>query len=127
MEKKTIEIINFENEEKSVANENTEIIENEKIFPMIALRGKVIFPSTFVNFDVGRQISLNAINKASKGDNLIFVSAQKNALVDNPKAKDVNRVGVVARIRQLIKMPGNVNTKVSIQALYRARIVSLPT
>ncbi len=122
MEKKTIEIINFEelNENKEI----TEVAVEEKNYPMVALRGKVIFPSTYVNFDVGRQMSLNAVNKASQGDNLLFVSAQKNALIDNPKSKDVYRVGVVVKIRQLIKMPTNVSTKISVQALYRARITS---
>ena len=122
MEKKTIEIINFEEEKET--KELLEIIEKDKTYPMVALRGKVIFPLTYVNFDVGRQLSLNAVNKASQGENLLFVSAQKNALIDNPKSKDVYRVGVVVKIRQLIKMPTNVSTKISVQALYRARITA---
>lgn len=89
---------------------------------MVALRGKVIFPKTFVSFDVGRAMSAAAVNYASESGNEIFIAAQKNALIDTPKKSDINKIGVVAKIRQIIKMP-NGAMKVSIEAAYRAEIV----
>lgn len=97
------------------------LIETVEI-PMVALRGKVIFPKTFVSFDVGRAMSAAAVNNASESGNEIFIAAQKNALIDTPKKSDINKIGVVAKIRQIIKMP-NGAMKVSIEAAYRAEIV----
>ena len=66
--------------------EGNELIKEERpVYPVIPLRGKVIFPNTFVNFDVGRPMSLNAVKAASDGDLKVFIAAQKNALVENPK------------------------------------------
>ena len=48
--------------------------EKEKVFPLVALRGKVLFPKTFLNFDVGRPISVNAINQATETDSKIFIA-----------------------------------------------------
>ena len=91
------------------------------VLPMVALRGKVIFPGVITSFDVGRKISLSAIDVAANNSFDIFVAAQKDSGVDNPSSQDVYSVGVVCRIRQIVKMPGN-NARVNVQALYRARI-----
>ncbi len=104
--------------------EKKELKEEKRTYPMIPLRGKVIFPNTFVNFDVGRTISLNAMSAASDGDMQVFIAAQKNAFVENPKKSDIYQTGVIARVRQVIKLPSG-NVKVSVQAIARARILSL--
>ncbi len=95
---------------------------NIKELPVVALRGKVLFPKTLLNFDVGRAISKNAINKSSETGGEIFVVAQKSAFTENPTKDDMCLVGVVARVKQIIKMPGN-NMKVSVEALYRAKVI----
>ena len=92
--------------------------------PMIALRGKVLFPKTFVNFDVGRQMSLQAAASAMENHTNVFIAAQKNALVDMPRKNDIYKTGVVARIAQIIKLPGG-NQKISVETLYRARAESV--
>ena len=99
--------------------ENALAGQEKKSLPMIALRGKVVFPKTFISFDVGRQISLAAVNAAAENGTEVFIAAQKNALVDTPSKNDLNRYGVVARVTQIIKLPGG-NVKVSAEALYRA-------
>ncbi len=96
--------------------------QNIKELPVVALRGKVLFPKTLLNFDVGRAISKNAINKSSETGGEIFVVAQKSAFTENPTKDDMCLVGVVARVKQIIKMPGN-NMKVSVEALYRAKVI----
>ncbi len=93
-----------------------------KELPVVALRGKVLFPKTFLNFDVGRAISKNAINKSAETGGEIFVVAQKSVFTENPTKDDMCLVGVVARVKQIIKMPAN-NMKVSVEALYRAKVI----
>ncbi len=100
-------------------------IEQESVvkeLPVVALRGKVLFPKTFLNFDVGRNISKNAINKSPETGGEIFVVAQKSAFTENPTKEDMINVGVVARIKQIIKLPNN-GMKVSVEALYRAKVL----
>ena len=110
---------------EDIKNE-TAVGETVKNLPMIALRGKVIFPKTFINFDVGRQISLAAVNAAAENCTELFIAAQKNALVDTPSKADLNRYGVVARVTQIIKLPGG-SVKVSVEALYRAYAENIRT
>ena len=71
--------------------ENALAGQEKKSLPMIALRGKVVFPKTFISFDVGRQISLAAVNAAAENGTEVFIAAQKNALVDTPSKNDLNR------------------------------------
>jgi len=100
----------------------TVIETEEKVLPMVALRGKVLFPKTFLNFDVGRPQSISAIEKATEGNSEIFISAQKNQSVETPKRSDVFSVGVIARIKQIIKLPAG-TMKVSVEAISRAKII----
>ena len=104
---------------------DTDIIEEnpKKILPLIALRGKVLFPNTMLNFDVGRTVSLNAVDKAVKEKTDLFITSQKSAFVDVPKPSDINRVGVIARIKQVIKTQSTGNMKVFVEAVSRAKIV----
>ncbi len=93
-----------------------------QVLPMVALRGKVLFPKTVLNFDVGRPMSVKSIDVASQGNSLLFISAQKNAFIDAPRTGDIANTGVVVRIKQIIKL-ANGNMKLSVEALYRAKIM----
>ena len=94
----------------------------ERIIPLIALRGKVLFPNTVLNFDVGRPISVNAVNAAAGGDKTVFIATQKSAFIDAPLNGDILDVGVIARINQVIKTGSAM--KVTAQAICRAKIKS---
>ena len=100
--------------------ENTLI---EKEYPVIALRGKVLFPNTYLNFDIGRQVSIQAVDCAADSDSLILISSQKNAFIDNPKVKDLNKVCTLAKIKQIMRLP-NGNIKLNVEALERMKITS---
>lgn len=91
--------------------------------PLIPLRGRVLFPNTILNFDIGRSVSVKAAETAPVYDNLLFIAAQKSAAIDNPQKGDILPVGVVARIARVAKLP-NGNMKVSVEAGYRAKIKS---
>ncbi len=99
----------------------TEVKEGKKLnLPLVPLRGKVLLPKTVLNFDVGRSQSIEAVKASSDGK--IFIASQKNAFIDAPRKNDICKVGVVARIKQVATM-SNGNMKLSVQALYRAKIV----
>ena len=93
---------------------------SEKTLPIIALRGKVLFPNTFLNFDVGREISVTAVDVSVKSGSEIFICAQKNSAIEIPKVGDFFNVGVVAKIKQVIRIQSSGHVKVSVEALYRA-------
>lgn len=106
---------------------NEEKLDNNgavKTLPAVALRGKVLFPGTLLNFDVGRPVSVAAVNAATEEHTEIFIAAQKNAAIDNPKINDVSAVGVIAVIKQIVKLP-NGNMKVSVEARRRAKAVEI--
>ena len=79
-----------------------EITETKRM-PMIAMRGIVLFPNMILHFDVGRKKSIAALEEVMKGDRTVFLSAQKNIEDDEIDANGVNKVGVVAEVRQVLK------------------------
>ena len=77
--------------------------------PMVALRGVAVLPEMVRHFDVSREKSLKAIEEAMEGNQKIFLSAQKDIEAEDPKMADVYRVGCVATIRQIVKLPKKIN------------------
>ena len=98
-------------------NDDKKVEMEIKTLPMIALRGKVLFPKTLLNFDVGRPMSIAAVEAAVKVGSEIFISAQKNVEVEVPRSEDVFETGVVARIKQVIKIHNTGNIKVGVEVL----------
>ena len=81
--------------------------ENEaRILPILPLRGLNIFPGMLLNFDVERSISLAALNYAMNNDQIIFLATQKDIATDVPMDDDIYTVGMVCRIRQMVRQPG---------------------
>ena len=74
--------------------------------PTMALVGITVFPNTVFHFDVGREISINALNKAMSADQKIFLVSQKEISVENPTFNDIYQMGTIARIKQVLRMPG---------------------
>ena len=91
--------------------------------PVLPLRGLVVFPKTLIHFDVGRKKSIVAINRAMKNNQLIFLSAQKDAAQNEPTALDLYSTGVIAKVVQVLKQPENV-TRIVIEGQYRASLIS---
>ncbi len=89
-------------------------------FPLVALRGKVIFPDTVNAFDAGRLISLTAISRASERDMTLFVSMQRDAAKDEIVPADVCAVGTVVKIKQIAKLNSG-NLRLTVNGLYRAK------
>ncbi len=97
-----------------------EIIISEKM-PVLALRGLTVFPNTSMHFDVGREKSVHALDKAMAKDQRIFLVTQKDILKDDPDFSDLYGVGTVAHVRQVLKMPGD-TVRILVFGEYRARI-----
>lgn len=91
---------------------------NERL-PLLALRGRVIFPDTTVSFDVGRLPSLAAVKNATDGDSRIFVCAQKDADLTEITPADIYLTGTVVRLKQVGRLPGN-TIRITCTGLYRA-------
>lgn len=95
--------------------------ENNKVLPLVPLRGLVVFPYMLIHFDVVRKKSILALENAMANGQLVFVSAQKNPSVESPETGDVYRVGTVSRIKQLLKLPGD-SVRVLVEGIGRAEI-----
>ena len=101
---------------------NTErTLPRTNILSIVPLRGKVAFPGTIISFEVGRDITLKAIERASAGtDRLVFICAQRETEKDEITAEDIYSVGTVARIKQVSQLPGG-TIRVVAEGQYRAR------
>ena len=100
-----------------------EIILSERI-PVLALRGLTVFPKTTMHFDVGREKSVRALDKAMSGDQRIFLVTQKDILQDDPTFQELYPVGTVAQVRQVLKMPGD-TVRVLVYGEYRAKVTDV--
>ena len=98
--------------------------ETGSIFYTVAMRGLVAFPKMVMHFDVARDKSVASIEHALKEGGRLFLVAQHEAYVDDPKASDLYKIGVVAEIRQVLRLPDNV-MKVLVEGVYRANLVRL--
>src|SRR5215467_6187870 len=93
---------------------------------LLPLRNTVLFPGVVLPITVGRDKSIRAVNDAYKADKLIGVIAQKDSDIEDPEKKDLEKVGTVAKIVKLIKMPDG-GTTVIIQGKTRFSIQAIVT
>ncbi|MBO4342630.1 MAG: endopeptidase La, partial [Clostridia bacterium] len=95
-------------------------------FPVVALRGLVVFPGQHLHFDVGREKSINAVNAAAKGNNLVFLVSQKSISDEIPDMDNIYTCGVIARIDQVLKVPAKRGLiHISVTGISRAGIFSM--
>jgi ATP-dependent Lon protease len=94
-----------------------------EILPMLPLRDVVVYPQLVIPLFVGREKSIQAIEKANNGDKKILLVAQKNANKDEPLVKDLFKIGTVATILQMLKLPDG-TVKVLVEGIDRAEVIS---
>jgi ATP-dependent Lon protease len=91
-------------------------VEKSSAIPVLPLRDVVVYPHMVIPLFVGREKSILALEAAMKGDKRIMLVAQRQAEVDDPKQDDLYKIGTLATILQLLKLPdGTVSA-----ALWRA-------
>jgi ATP-dependent Lon protease len=99
-----------------------EVINNT--LPILALKNTVLFPGVVIPITIGRDRSINAVKKAHKSDKMIAVFSQKDIELESPNADDLFKIGTVAKIIKLLKMPDGTNTAI-LQGRKRCELVSI--
>lgn len=102
--------------EKELQLENT-----YKEYPMVALRGLVVFPHMNLNFDVSRKISIAAVEDAMANGQLLYLAKQKLVSTEEPTLEDMEEMGTLVRIRQITKIP-NKSLRVLVEGIERASL-----
>ncbi len=92
-----------------------------KSLPVLALRGMIVLPEEVVHFDVSREKSVCAIEQAMKEEQKIFLTAQKEIDIEEPGIEDIQSVGCIAAIKQIVKLPKKV-LRILVVGEERARI-----
>lgn len=93
-------------------------------YPMIPLRGLSIFPHMVLHFDIGREKSINALEEAMMNEQYIFLVSQKDENTDLPVGKDFYKIGAVAKVKQMLKLPGD-SIRVLVEGISRAKIIDI--
>ena len=88
--------------------------------PVLPLRGLTAFPNMIVHFDVGRMMSIRALEAAMKNGQTIFLTAQRELKTDTPTPSDLYQIGTICQIRQILRLPGD-NIRVLVEGKDRAR------
>ncbi|NMP21256.1 endopeptidase La [Sulfobacillus harzensis] len=92
--------------------------------PLLPLRGVLVFPSMVVPLEIGRKKSLHALEQAMLGDRALVFVAQKDTRQDDPGEDDLYRVGIVAEVKQVLKMPTG-GSKVVVEGRSRCRVLAI--
>ena len=91
-----------------LSSEDEDQMNSEKVpdeLSILPLRNTVLFPGVVIPITVGRDKSINLIKDAYKGDKIIGVVSQKNDSVEDPTVDDLNKIGTVAQIIKMLRMP----------------------
>ena len=94
--------------------------------PVLPLRDVVVYPHMVIPLFVGREKSIDALDAAMSDDKRIMLAAQTSAAVDEPDDGDIHKVGTIATILQLLKLPDG-TIKVLVEGLQRANITRVST
>lgn len=94
------------------------------VIPAIALRGLTVLPKMIQHFDISREKSINALERAMVGEQKVFLVTQRNPEDEEPKIDGLFQVGTIAQIKQLVKMPGGV-IRVMVEGLTRAELLNI--
>ena len=97
--------------------EDEEKLEKEKLpeqLPILPLRNTVLFPGVVIPITVGRDKSIKLVKDSYDGDKIIGVISQTDQTIEDPKTQDLNKIGTVARIIKMLRMPDG-NTTIIIQ------------
>ena len=89
--------------------------------PVLPLRGLVAFPNMIIHFDVGRLLSIRALEAAMKNGQTLFLTAQRDLKTDNPSPSDLYQIGTICQVKQILRLPGD-NIRVLVEGKQRALV-----
>jgi len=95
---------------------------NERKYPILPLRGILVFPHMVIHLDVGRERSIAAIEEAMLSDRQILLLSQKEMEIDSPTTDDLYTVGTIADIKQLLRLPGG-TLRVLVEGICRGKVL----
>ena len=110
-----------------MTTEDEEALESEslpEIVPILPLRNTVLFPGVVIPITAGRDKSIKLIKDANATNKIIGVVAQQNEAIENPNLEDIHKIGTVAQILRVLKMPDG-NTTIIIQGKKRFKIKTI--
>ena len=110
--------------EENEDEENAEEAVKMTVMPLIPLRGLTVFPEMGLHFDIGREKSIVALERAMMMNQTVFLVSQKDAETDLPTVDDFYHIGTIAKIKQMLKMPGD-NIRVLVEGVCRGEIDTL--
>jgi len=121
-----LELIVEDLDEEGEGTPVTEIADEDGklTLPTIALRGLSIFPNMVLHFDIGREKSIKALEKAMIMNQHVYLVTQKNENTELPTEEDIFKIGTIAKIKQMLKMPGDA-IRVLVEGLNRAEMVEM--
>ncbi|TFE00995.1 endopeptidase La [Jeotgalibacillus salarius] len=91
--------------------------------PLLPLRGLLVYPTMVLHIDVGRERSIQALEKAMMDDHMIFLSTQKDMAIDQPEEDDLAEMGTLTKVKQMLKLP-NGTIRVLVEGIERAKVTS---
>ena len=99
---------------------------NEKVItiPTVALRGMTILPGMVAHFDISREKSMKAIEEAMMGEQDVFLITQRNIETEDPDMEDLYRIGIIAKVKQVIKMRNGI-VRILVEGERRGEILEL--
>lgn len=89
--------------------------------PVVALRGMTVLPDMVIHFDVSRERSVKAIERAMLREQKVFLVTQRNTQTESPGLEDLYRIGTIATVKQVIKLPHNI-LRILAEGLERAEL-----
>ncbi|APH04197.1 endopeptidase La [Bacillus weihaiensis] len=93
-----------------------------QIVPLLPLRGLLVYPTMVLHLDVGRDKSVQALEKAMMEDSMIFLTTQKEISIDEPTKEDIFEIGTLTKIKQMLKLP-NGTIRVLVEGIERGEII----
>jgi len=108
-----------------ITNEDEEEMNSEETpveLPILPIRNTVLFPGVVIPITVGRDKSIKLIQEAYKGKRMVGVVSQKEQSIEDPEFDDLNKIGTIAKIMRLLKMPDG-STTVIIQGKKRFELI----
>ena len=97
--------------------------ERQLELPLLPLRGVIVFPYLIIHLDVGREKSISALEEAMVNNRLIVLAAQHQAKTNEPEPKDIYKLGTLAEVKQLLKLPDG-TLRVLVEGLSRVQVRS---
>lgn len=112
--------------EKVVETQETEELKIPDVLPLLPVRDVVVYPFMIIPLFVGREMSVKAVDSALAGDRMILLATQHDIGEDDPSPDKIYRVGTVAMIMRMLKLPDG-RVKILVQGLAKARITEFET